>query len=47
MIYRELKNMVYDDKAEKDVPLDDGQLQIDCYDGLFYALSPVYHYLKG
>ena len=46
-LIEELKNMVYDDKAEKDVPLDDGTLQIDCYDGLFYALSPVYHYLKG
>ena len=43
----ELKNMVFDDKADKDVPLDDGTMQIDCYDGLLYALAPVYHYLKG
>lgn len=43
----ELKNIVYDDKAEKDIPLDNGTVQIDCYDALFYALAPVYHYLKG
>lgn len=41
----ELKNIVYDEKAEKDIPLDDGTQQIDCYDSLFYSLAPEYHYL--
>lgn len=46
-LVHELSNMVYDDKAEKDIPLDDGTVNIDLYDGLFYALAPIYHYLKG
>ena len=45
-LIEELKNMVYDDKAEKDVPLDDGTFKFDCYDGLFYAFGYI-HYLKG
>ena len=43
----ELKNMVYDDKADKDIPLDNGTVNIDAYDSLFYALANNYHYLKG
>ncbi len=41
----ELKNLVYDEKQEKPIVLDDGSMQIDTWDSLTYAVSGNWHYL--
>lgn len=35
----ELKNLVYNEKEEKAIPLDDGSMQIDAYDSLTYSCA--------
>lgn len=42
----ELSELVYDDKKEKPIPLDDGSMQIDTYDSLTYACSNHWHFLN-
>lgn len=42
----ELKNLVYDEKEKKPIPLDDGSMQIDTYDALTYSCSGNWHYLS-
>lgn len=41
----QLQNAVFDDKSEKAVILDDGSLNIDEIDGLFYSIADNYVYL--
>lgn len=41
----ELKNLIYDDKNEKPVVLDDGSMQIDTWDSLTYSVAGNWHYL--
>lgn len=41
----EMRNMVYDEKHAKTIPLDDGTMQIDTYDSLTYSLASKWHYL--
>lgn len=43
----EMRNMVYDDRAVDAVPLDDGTMQIDCYDSFTYSLANQWHYLTN
>lgn len=42
----ELSNLVYDEKKEKPIPLDDGSMQIDTYDSLTYSCAANWHYLN-
>ena len=41
----QLQNAVFDDRSEKAIILDDGSLNIDEIDGLFYSLADNYAYL--
>lgn len=41
----ELCNLVYDNKSDLTVPLDDGTMQIDTYDSFVYSLAGNWHYL--
>lgn len=45
-LINELQNLVYDDKEEKPIVLDDGSMQIDTWDSLTYAVSGDWHYLN-
>lgn len=42
----ELQNVVYDDKADKDIMLDDGVQLIDCIDSLTYSLARSWAWLS-
>lgn len=42
----ELCNLVYDEKQEKAVPLDDGSMQIDTYDSFTYSLAGNWYYIN-
>lgn len=42
----ELQNVVFDDKSEKAVILDDGSMQIDTVDAFTYSLAGNWHYLS-
>ena len=42
-----LKYMVFDDKSEKAIPLDDGTISIDVYDSTCYSLAPEWYYLNA
>lgn len=42
----ELQNVVFDDKAEKAIILDDGSMQIDTIDSFVYSLADNWHYLN-
>lgn len=44
-LIEQLQNAVYDPKSEKAVILDDGTINIDCIDGLFYSVADEYAYL--
>jgi hypothetical protein len=37
----ELQNIVYDDKSDRAIPLDDGTMQIDTYDSFTYSLQGI------
>lgn len=45
-LIEELQNVVYDEKAEKDVMLDDGVQLIDCIDSLTYSLAGSWAWLS-
>ena len=42
----ELCNLVYDEKQEKAIPLDDGSMQIDTYDSFTYSLAGNWYYIN-
>ena len=41
----EMINIVYDDKADEPIPLDDGSMQLDCYDSFTYSRASRFNYL--
>ena len=43
----EMVNLVYDDKADETIPLDDGSMQLDCYDSFTYSRASRFNYLTG
>lgn len=45
-LINELQNLVYDNKQEKPIVLDDGSMQIDTWDSLTYSVSGNWHYLN-
>ena len=42
----EMQNLVFDDKSDKAIPLDDGSMQIDTYDSACYSESSYWHYIE-
>ena len=44
-LVEEMCNVVYDDKSEKPIILDDGSMQIDTFDSFIYSLAGHWHYL--
>ena len=42
----ELESLVFDEKAEDTRPLDDGSVQLDCYDSACYSESSYWHYIE-
>ena len=45
-LIEELRNLVYDDKSDRPIPLDDGSMQIDSYDSLIYSISGNWNYIN-
>lgn len=41
----ELQNLVFDDKSERPIPLDDGSMQIDTWDSWTYSVSNDWNYI--
>ena len=41
----ELQNLVFDEKSDKAIPLDDGTMQIDTWDSFIYSISGNWSYL--
>lgn len=42
----ELESLVFDEKAEDTRPLDDGSVQLDCYDSATYSESSYWYYIE-
>ena len=42
----ELESLVFDEKADDTRPLDDGSVQLDCYDSACYSESSYWHYIE-
>jgi PBSX family phage terminase large subunit len=41
----EMQNLVFDDKSDRPIPLDNGEMQIDTYDSACYSESSYWHYI--
>ena len=41
----ELQNLVFDEKSDRAIALDDGTMQIDTWDSWTYSVSGHWHYL--
>ena len=42
----ELRNLVFDEKSDRPIPLDDGSMQIDTWDSFIYSISGNWHYIE-
>lgn len=42
----EMQNLVFDDKGDRPIPLDDGTMQIDTWDSNIYSESGYWHYIE-
>lgn len=42
----EMQNLVFDDKSDRPIPLDDGSMQIDTYDSACYSESGYWNYIE-
>lgn len=42
----EMQNLVFDDRSDRPIPLDDGSMQIDTYDSACYSESSYWHYIE-
>jgi hypothetical protein len=42
----EMQNLVFDDKSDRPIPLDDGTMQIDAYDSACYSESGYWNYIE-
>lgn len=45
-LIEEMQNMVFDDKKDEAIPLDDGSYQIDAYDSACYSEAGYWHYIE-
>ena len=46
-LIEEMQNLVFDDKSDRPIPLDDGSMQIDTYDSACYSESSYWHYIEA
>jgi PBSX family phage terminase large subunit len=46
-LINEMQNLVFDDKSDRPIPLDDGSMQIDTYDSACYSESSYWHYIEA
>lgn len=46
-LIEEMQNLVFDDKSDRAIPLDDGSMQIDTYDSACYSESGYWHYIEA
>ena len=46
-LIEEMQNLVFDEKSDKAIPLDDGSMQIDTYDSACYSESSYWHYIEA
>lgn len=44
-LINEMQNLVFDDKSERAIPLDDGSMQIDTWDSFIYSISSNWKYI--
>lgn len=42
----EMQNLVFDEKSDRPIPLDDGSMQIDTYDSACYSESSYWHHIE-
>lgn len=45
-LIEEMQNLVFDDRSDRPIPLDDGSMQIDTYDSACYSESGYWHYIE-
>jgi PBSX family phage terminase large subunit len=45
-LIEELQNLVFDDKSDRPIPLDDGSMQIDTWDSWTYSVSNNWNYIN-
>lgn len=45
-LIEEMRNLVFDDKSDRPIPLDDGSMQIDTYDSACYSESGYWNYIE-
>lgn len=45
-LIEEMQNLVFDDKSDRAIPLDNGEMQIDTYDSATYSESSYWHYIE-
>lgn len=45
-LIEEMQNLVFDDKSDRPIPLDNGEMQIDTYDSACYSESSYWHYIE-
>ena len=46
-LIEEMQNLVFDDRSDRPIPLDDGSMQIDTYDSACYSESGYWHYIES
>ena len=46
-LIEEMQNLVFDDRSDRPIPLDDGSMQIDTYDSACYSESVYWHYIES
>ena len=46
-LIEEMQNLVFDDKSDRAIPLDNGEMQIDTYDSACYSESSYWHYIEA
>ena len=44
-LIEEMQNLVFDEKSDRPIPLDNGEMQIDTYDSACYSESSYWHYI--
>lgn len=45
-LIEELSNLVFDEKSDRPIPLDDGSMQIDTWDSFIYSLAGNWNYIE-
>ena len=45
-LIEEMQNLVFDDKSDRPIPLDNGEMQIDTYDSACYSESSYWYYIE-